>query len=158
MNGSEQNPYRAPEAEVENTPTGKLGEVFDRFSAWAVLGLSIITFGIYSIYWQYSRTQRINERMTYQISSLFVNIAVFLWAISLIANAGDFLPPIVAGILAVGSLGYLIMYFIWCYKIRSAIHLYVNAEKGSYAWANAFLTIFGPLYLQYKINKIIDNE
>lgn len=158
MENQAQNPYKAPEAEVESAATDKISEVFERFSAWGVFGLSLITFGIYNMYWHYNRSQRINERMEYQISSLFINATLTLWVLSFIANAGGFLPPMVTAILGFASLAYLVMYIMWCFKIRAAIHAHVNAEKGTYAWANAFLTIFGALYLQYKINKIIDNE
>lgn len=158
MENNTTNPYKTPEATVENTPTGQLFNVFDRFTAWGVFGLSLITFNIYNIYWLYSRTQKINDAMSLKISPMLVNIASVCGVLSIASNFIQFMPPAIGGILTLASLAYFVMYLIWCYKIRAAIHEHVNAQKGTYAWANAFLTIFGPIYLQYKINKIIDNE
>ena len=96
--------------------------------------------------------------MEYQIGSVFINVAIGFWVLAFFGNLGEFLPEPFMILLGVAGIGNLVTYFMWVYKIRAAIHSHVNAEKGTYAWANAFLTIFGSLYLQYKINKIIDNE
>lgn len=153
------NPYKAPEAQVEAPATGDLNQVFDRFSAWGVFGLSIITFGIYTIYWLYTRTQRVNDRTESDISWAFVNATIVIYAISFLSSFGELISPEVAMVLSLASLVAWIMMIVWAFKIRAAIHEYVNATKGNYDWANAFLTFFfSSLYLQYKINKIIDNQ
>ncbi|HEY7774581.1 MAG TPA: DUF4234 domain-containing protein [Marinagarivorans sp.] len=153
------NPYKAPEAQVEAPATGELNQVFDRFTAWGVFGLSIITLGIYSVYWLYKRTQRVNDRTNSNISSAFVNATLVVYTISLLSNLGELVAPELAAVLGLAALAAWVMMIVWAFKIRAAIHEYVNASKGNYDWANAFLTFFfGALYLQYKINKIIDNQ
>lgn len=45
MDNTAENPYKAPEAEVvSDSGTGSLSDIFPRFSAWGVFGLSIITW------------------------------------------------------------------------------------------------------------------
>lgn len=159
MDTTAENPYKAPESAVESPTTGQLSEVFDRFTAWAVFGLSIITLGIYPIYWYFTRSQRVNTRTKSSISSAFINSAIAIWAISFIASFGEFIVPEIAIVSGILSLVIWVMMIVWSFKMRDAIHQYVGASKQTYAWANAFLTFFfGPLYLQYKINQIIDNQ
>lgn len=159
MDTTAENPYKAPESAVESPTSGQLSEVFDRFTAWGVFGLSIITLGIYPLVWFYKRSERVNSRTNSSISSAFINSTLALWAISFIASFGEFVVPEIAIVSGILSLVVWILMIVWAFKMRDAIHVYVGANKKTYAWANAFLTFWlGPLYLQYKINKIIDNQ
>jgi cytochrome b561 len=154
------NPYKTPDAEVViNNGNNNLNAVYDRFSAWGVLGLSIITFGIYVVYWLYNRTKKINARVDNPISSGFITAALVLYVLS-------FVLPFIGGftgsdenIYSLISIPAGIVQIVWYYKLRNRIHSYVNAQKGTYAWIGPIKTFFfNVLYLQYKINKIIDNE
>ena len=51
MNEVAKNPYESPSAELIDK--GSLGSInqFKRFTAWGVFGLSMITLGIYPVYW-----------------------------------------------------------------------------------------------------------
>lgn len=159
MESQAENPYKAPEAEVETASQGHLSEVFERFTAWGVFGLSIITLGIYPLYWLYTRTQQLNSRIDNPISSAYMITTIVIWIISMLSNGVTPINPQIGGIMALAGLPAAIMQIVWAFKIRSRIHDYVTAAPGTFAWANSFLTFFlGALYLQYKINKIIDNQ
>ena len=86
MDESASNPYKAPEAAVSEAAGEKLSDVYDRFTAWAVFGLGVITLGIYYIYWMYTRTRRLNPHIEEPISDAFIYTtlvpglaATFVW-------------------------------------------------------------------------------
>ncbi|BFM51135.1 hypothetical protein THO17_32980 [Marinomonas sp. THO17] len=166
MENSVNDPYQTPTADVEvNIGDSKLSSVYKRFSAWGVVGLMIITLGFYGIYWLVNRTNKINAYIENPISvSLMVLTCIFavLSTVPTFFVVFSIYAPFiieVAMLENVFSIVYLVLFYAWLFKFRNRIHSYVNAQKGTYAWAGPILTFFlSTLYLQYKINKIIDNE
>ena len=68
MNENNANPYQTPEANLNISQSqGKIVN-FKRFTAWGVFGLSVITLGIYPIYWMYSRALTVNDNHDNKIS------------------------------------------------------------------------------------------
>ena len=163
MDESASNPYKAPEAAVSEAAGEKLSDVYDRFTAWAVFGLGVITLGIYYIYWMYTRTRRLNPHIEEPISDAFIYTTLVLYfggLLNYIAPALG-LPPAVVGLIGVASMVGGIMSVVWAFKLRNRIHTYLGSSKGSVEnnWFNAFWVFFlNAWYLQYKMNKIIDSE
>lgn len=59
------NLYAPPKAAVDDVGQAGLGqagslESLGRFTTWAVVGLAIVTLGIYLIYWLFVRTKRLS--------------------------------------------------------------------------------------------------
>jgi len=153
------NPYKAPESSVEKLSSGELAGVLPRFSAWGVFGLSIITLGIYGIYWLYTRTQKLNAVLDKPINSVFTTITLVLYSLSLITNFVPKDDPVVAGVLSLLGLAGGIMMIVWVFMIRRRIHEYVGIPSGHPQQLGPILTFFfSTIYLQYKINQIIDIE
>lgn len=165
MENETQNPYKTPEASLDTAQGKNLSEIYTRFSAWAVLGLSIITLGIYSVFWLYGRSKAINAVSDEPIGAAFVNTTIVLFVLSslnTITGFFDIIPPDNVGLVLMSSIisfASSIMIIVWVFKIRDRIHLYSGREKGDSAWAGPILTFFlNILYLQYKINQTIDEE
>jgi len=161
MNQETANPYQTPEASVETASGGKLSSVFDRFSAWGVFGLLLITLGIYGLYWLYNRTQRLNQHVENPISSTFITTTLVLYVIGILTNFAPLLgiAPEISLALGLAGLVGTIMWFVWLYKLRNRIHDYLSASKEKGNWFGPILTFFfNVIYLQYKINQSIDSE
>lgn len=162
MENQTENPYKAPEAALDISEGKRLSEVFQRFSAWSVLGLSIVTLGVYSIFWLYNRSKSINSVSENPIGSTFIVISMVLLVVSCFDTVSGFIlpgAPTLLLILSVISFIGTVMSIVWVFKIRNRIHLYTGSEKGDSAWAGPIMTFFfNILYLQYKINQAIDEE
>ncbi len=162
MNQVVDNPYVAPEAELEVQHAAGDLSAFTRFSTWAVLGLSIITMGIYSIYWLYSRTQQLNKVSSDRISQGFVSAAVVLYvanmALSLVVSFITDGAGVLAVVSSVLSLVSSIMFIVWAFKFRNRLNR-VTQSAGKPTWCGPILTFFlNVLYLNYKINQNIDQR
>ena len=150
------NAYEAPTSEViSEIGADGIGN-FKRFSAWGVLGLSIITLGIYPIYWLYTRANTINEFHSTKISVVVINAFILLVLASTGASiAIEFYPDneILNILNAVSSLAYFVSYLVLLFTIRNRLR---EITKKS---INPVLTFFGTaIYFQYKINQTIDEE
>ncbi|WP_018014577.1 DUF4234 domain-containing protein [Teredinibacter turnerae] len=152
------NPYSAPQSEVNAPSAGKLSAIFPRFTAWAVFGLGVITLGIYSFYWLFSRTRQINPVIENPISPLFMGATLGLYFIGFASNIplGN---PTVTMVLSLLSLAGSIMFVIWAFRLRSRIHQVANISVSDPSRIGPILTFFfSVIYLQYKINQYIDAE
>ena len=156
------NPYKSPEAAViETSNESELSPIFERFSTWAVIGLSVITLGIYALYWLYTRTERLNQHTDAPIGSAFISSAFVFYVLSLIPTLNYFME-INATLVAVMSLASIIspiLMYVWFFKIRNRINQLLNTAKGDESWLGPIYTFFFTIYyIQYKINSKIDNE
>lgn len=159
MTGQEANPYQAPESVVDSTESGRLSNVFERFTTWAVFGLSIITLGIYSVYWLYSRTRQINEFVPNPISQGLKYTAIVCFGCSVLANFVSLVDPAIGGVLSLIGLIGTVLYIIWAFAMRNRIHAYLGIGPKDPRRLGPILTFFlSVYYLQYKINKFIDQE
>jgi len=151
-----ENVYQAPEAELVKDEIGDFS-VFERFSTWFVVVLSVITLSFYIPYWLYTRTKQLNTITKDKISDGFIITALALFMVSM---AGAFASgsvefskdaEIVLGLLDLTS---NIFTIVWVFKIRNRI---LDLVKDSPIDLGGVLTFFFQLYyLQYKINEIID--
>jgi len=156
------NPYKSPEASViESTNEGGLSHIFERYSTWATIGLSVITLGIYVFYWLYTRTERLNQHTDAPIGSAFINTTIVFYVLSLLQYMEQFTEvsetfSAVIGFVAVIS---AILMYVWIYKIRNRINLLLNTVKGDESWLGPIYPFFFSIYyFQYKINGVIDSE
>lgn len=153
--------YRTPDADL-SLDTGAGFPPFERFSAWGVFGLSVITFGIYMVYWLYSRTQVLNAFHSNKISDAVINLAMIGFILNL---ASSVIPESYYESLAVSlavmaiSIGYLVFYLIWLFGFRARLLEIAHADGHPEFRVNPVLTFFfSNIYLQYKINQYIDRS
>ncbi len=156
MSDDNVNPYSAPESDlgVANAGTGG-AENFSRFSAWGVFGLSVITFGIYPVYWMISRGKIINtfhhNKIPSAVLTIFAISVIGYFVLAFLSGATG--SGLVAGLFALCGLGYMVT-FIWT----------LVAEHGRFKEIlnrnlNPVLTFFGnAIYFQYKINQTLDGK
>ncbi|SIQ86753.1 DUF4234 domain-containing protein [Marinobacterium stanieri] len=160
MNQIADNPYAAPEAELEVQQAEGDLSVFKYFTTWAVLGLSIITLGIYPIYWLYNRTQKLNTITPTPISQGFVTAALVIMILSTVLSyvlpfLGSTLLVLIGNLISLVS---TVLFFVWVFKFRNRLNA-VTQSQGQPTWAGPVLTFFFSIfYLNYKINQHIDHD
>jgi len=162
---SNQNPYAAPQADVELPSSGNAIEIIKslpRFTTWAVVGLSIITMGVYSIYWLYNRTKKLNAGLPddKKISKGIVIGALISYIIYMIFSiVAPMVMPELAAIGGLFAILYFVLFIIWIYKFRGAINTLIATRDRKKGWIGPILTFFINIYyFQYKINQIHDNS
>jgi hypothetical protein len=152
------NPYSPPKSDVEIVNTSNPMHLFKRFSAWWVFLLTIVTFGIYPVYWLYSRSQVIGSVHRRQISEVVVwgTILVFIPSTVLSYMPENTIPnQEIFSLLS--TLVYLILYLWWLFAVRNRL-LEMVRESGDpkYRLSPIMTFFFYCIYLQYKINEQID--
>jgi len=166
---SENNPYSAPDADlaVENTESGvDAVKQFKRFTAWAVFGLGLITFGIYSYYWLYTRTTLLNNlsEPKNRIASWLPKATIAVVALTFLLN---FLPQSLltdqSSAMAFGLfflvvfVAYFVLFIMWIFGFRKRLNLLSGSNKGDLFWLGGIMTFFfNVIYFQYKINQMHD--
>ncbi|MBA4503353.1 DUF4234 domain-containing protein [Marinobacterium marinum] len=161
MNQIADNPYAAPEAELEVPKAAGDLSVFKRFTTWGVFALLIVTFGIYGIYWLYTRTNRLNQISDDPISAGFMNITTGCYIGSvifpfLLMPLPYELMSVLSLLSPVLSLAGMILMVVWVFKFRNRLNR-VTQSKGKPTWCGPILTFFfNVLYLNYKVNQNID--
>ncbi len=154
--------YKPPSSDV----TPKTGEsvgnifIFERFSTWYVLGLSIVTLNLYAAYWLYTRTKKLNKIVHFKISMSFCQITAFLYflsyAVFLFQEFGEVTDPYFVISSLVLDLGANVLILVWVYKFR-------NRLKDEFPNENTHIGIVAPffflhLFLQYKLNELLENN
>lgn len=172
MHEETRNPYATPEASIEPEAPGDADfGPFPRFSAWWVLLLSVVTLGIYPVYWLWSRSKVVNGHYReFEIDSAFVStaIAVYVvdWVLTVVTAVTDTLPSGTApalGLLAfAATLVRWVVLINWSMKLRDRINRIAGAAIGDPRYASRLITFIlaifsiAPVYLAYKINQIKD--
>lgn len=153
------NPYSAPEASLDRPQESQNLAGLKRFSTWGVLGLCIITLGIYSLYWLYSRTNQINNLTDNKIGNNFVIVASILYIASTVVAYLPFFGVLNSTLIMVSpfvSIGSMVIFYVWIYKLRNRLNQVTNSA-GQVTWCGPILTFFLTIfYLNYKINQNID--
>lgn len=160
-----QNPYAAPASNVASDSLGQnVGKVkaFKRFTTWGVIGLAIITLGIYGYYWMFSRTKVLNTLIPEnKVASWLVPAVIITGVLNLIFSILPLIAPELAGTLALVSLPFSIIGFVlvivWAFKFRNRLNIISGSTKGNVFWLGPIITFFFQLYyFQYKINQMHD--
>ena len=125
-----------------------------------LVGLGIITYGVYLAYYIKKQTARINEIIGEEerISKGFVDSIIAMSYISLIlffaylevddGHPVEIVSDIFERVLA-------IMLIIWGFKARNRINSAYEITTEDHEWFHGFWTfVFSPMYFNYKINCI----
>ena len=160
-----QNPYAAPASNVASDSLGQdvsKIKAFKRFTTWGVLGLAIITLGIYAYYWMYSRTKTLNSLIPEnKVAGWLVPVIIIMGVINLLFSALPFIAPEQAATIQMISAPFSIIAFVlgltWAFKFRNRLNIISGSSKGNVFWLGPILTFFFQLYyFQYKINQMHD--
>ncbi len=157
MSEESENIYQAPEAELTQSNDGANKPIlnFDRFSAWGVFFLSIITLGIYGVYWLVSRTNKTNALASNQISMGLVYGYIALYVVNFVLSFAAVSPEI-GGVVSLIS---FVVAIILIFSLRTSLTELINEGSNEPVKLNGILTFFfNVIYFQYKINEAIDNQ
>lgn len=151
-----ENPYKTPAADLASTDNDKSILQFKRFSAWGVFGLSVITLGIYPIYWLYTRAQVVNSNHEKQISSALLMSMVLVTILSFASSFfGEGNIALIVGLVV--AIAYMVIYILVLFKVRNRLVDIMNKSCTSVYKLGPVLTFFFfSIYLQYKLNQCID--
>lgn len=131
-------------------------------STFLVLALSIISLGIYSTYWLFTRTQIINRIHHEAISMHLAHSVIGLLMLNvLLSLMSGFNPENLAyqELAKISGLIYSLANLYWIFTLRQRIHKMVRAGEQSLFWLNGIWTfLFQVLYLQYKINEYLNDN
>ena len=151
-----------PEHEHKNLPQIKYAsEIF-------IIVVSIFTFGIYEIYWYISRRKSFNGLVEgLKFPDIGFVIYVIGWLMFLFMSSED---PEMAETEEAGSLAYIGYIIIWIgaawmsFAIQKILKKYLAEHCGDEAilkvinFSDVMTFIFGCIYLQIQINKMIQAE
>lgn len=152
----EANPYEAPNSDLAVATDDQISSNFDRFSAWWVFLLTLVTFGIYPVYWIYTRGQTVNRAQGDQIKPTWLYMSVILFALTFVV---EFASPEKVELYIMVNIAYLVVYLVSLFKIRNRLQKMMSETTGSTYTLGPVLTFFfNCIYLQYKINEFIDNS
>lgn len=150
------NPYEAPSSQLEVDSSSKIF-IFNRFSAWFVFGLSIITLGIYPIYWMFTRAMTLNNKTDNPIAMfwLYGLIAIVIFHYSIL-----FLFPAMVKFELLVRAVRLVFSLVVIFSIRNRLQDIINADIGPIGTnlSGIMTFFFHAIYLQYKINEAIDSS
>lgn len=153
MNDENTNPYRAPESDVSLVDPDAGIKNFERFSAWGVFGLSLITLGIYPIYWLYTRSKTLNSFHSNKISPILLSLFIVFVIASFFSGLFEPTEETIIISLAVINVIYTILYLMVLFKLRNRLNELVIDN------INPVITFFGSaIYLQYALNKCLDRD
>lgn len=159
MNQSNSNPYQPPVADLHDLQSDSKILNFTRFTAWGVFGLSVLTLGIYPIYWMYSRALTVNENHSNRIS---LGLLYGLVITTILSFASEFFGDSDSAVLVSGVLTvvYIVLYLTVLFTLRNRLQDIINTEKTPYisSLSGVLTFFFNSIYLQYKINEAIDAE
>jgi hypothetical protein len=154
------NIYKPPASDVINTSNKQYGNalIFNRFSAWFVLGLSVVTLNLYAVYWLYSRTKKLNEIVYYGISENFCRVTTAIYCASYVVFIADMIAeienPYFRLPLAILDLIGNVLVLVWVYKFRNRLSDAFTSENFRIGIILPFFLM--QIYLQYKVNELID--
>ena len=156
-----ENAFQAPQADLTEVTGNRPIMEFERFSAWWVFLLGVVTLGIYNLYWLYDRANKINSlTQGRKASTTMISIYIVFYALSfgfeMFFNNGDETMSMVSLII---SLGIWVFYIISVFSVRGALQSLINeGEKQPVSVGGILTFFFSTIYFQYKINEAIDYQ
>ena len=129
-------------------------------NTWRLLGLGVITYGIYFAYYIKRQTDKINIHLDEDtaisngfISSIFV-MSILSAALSILYVMVPYGHPVLAVSDVVDRIS-TIMWLVWGFKARNRVHAVCSFNKDNKSWFHGFWTfLFTPLYFNYKVNQL----
>ncbi|MCX4028252.1 hypothetical protein H0A36_06150 [Endozoicomonas sp. SM1973] len=152
------NPYAAPDASLNSNKAIENISEFPRFSAWGVFFFMMFFGFIYYPVWFHKRTKVLNSITQRPISGVLTGIALVGYVAMILSL---FFISGLASLALVGfiSLTMTVVYIIWLYAFRNRLNELTGSKRGDKYFAGGIKTFFFTnIYLQYKINQIIDGE
>ena len=133
-------------------------------STWRLLGLGVITFGVYYAHYIARQTHLINLRLSAEsrISPSFITLILFLSYLTLGLFVGflfvdDGHPIAIAS--NVLDRVWMLMILVWGFYARNRMNQLNATANGDAAWFSGLWTfLFSPLYFNYKINVLTDDQ
>ncbi len=156
-----ENIYSPPKSDVSNEHHS-IYEIsfFPRKSAWLVFLLTIVTCGLYTPYWVYTRTKMVTQIPNQHLSTTAATCYLCITIISILVvillqmfakNAG------IGNISGIMNLLQIVFYIIAVFSLRSTVEVFLRNAGATEPKLNKFLTFFFcTIYMQYKINKCLD--
>jgi hypothetical protein len=159
------NPYQPPtDAEEPGLAAVEVGALRRQSVLFLVL-VSVLSWGIYAIFWLVKTTRAVNRRVEQRISPTFVQSAVVVCAASYAVAAISLFAESSASARDWDSLDRMAtvvqtaFVLVWVFRIRRCLNVSTGARPGMTMWVNGFFTfVFQQFYLQYKINVIAARE
>jgi len=140
-------------------------ENLEKIDVWKIILFSLITLGVYSFFWLF-RTKA-HFRKNYSESKIhqeFIYIYSIIWSIAILIYFSIFLlNPLIVNLdinaFGVSSIIISIIFLILTsFEYKRALDTMLR-YKGSTTKLSPFFTlVFGIFYLQYEINRIIENK
>ena len=127
-------------------------------STWRLLGLGLITYGVYYAYYIAKQTRVINLQLDEksQISSAFVTSIFVLSYLSLLLFFGYLLVDEghpVAVLSNIADRLWMLLIIIWGFSARNRMNTLNSVNSDDQNWFHGLWTfLFSPLYFNYKIN------
>lgn len=133
-------------------------------STWRLVGLGIVTYGVYFAHYTKKQTIKINDLSgeNNKISEGFVNAILGMSYISLILFfaylAVDEGHP-VAILSDISDRISGIMFIVWGFMARNRLNTAYEINKDNREWFHGLWTfLFSPMYFNYKINSICEES
>lgn len=129
-------------------------------STWRLLGLGIVTGGIYWAHYIKKQTARLNARLAGEavISAGFIHAILVLsylsvaLAIPYVLTGDGQAVNLVSNLADLASSGLLI---VWGFKARNRVNTLSAFRKGDDGWFHGLWTLLlTPLYFNYKVNQL----
>ena len=157
------NPYAPPKARVDASLDVTTVQAFPRFSTWGVFLLTFVTVGLYPVYWLYTRTRILNRVLP--SNPVPVGLAVAAVIALLASAAASFLNGMYPDHSGVGAMSSVInivsgiVNLVWVFMFRNRLNQHFVPHEGDrYRLSGVLTFFFTVLYLQYKLNQLIDRE
>lgn len=148
-------------AEIETSEIGLLGKL-KWGSTWALVGLSLITYGVFLVYYARRQSVILNESSPpdKQISPGFIRTWFVLTYVSLALFLVYFFVPDDSLWAKAGNLSDRfdgIFGLIWAFWARSSFHRLMVSQKGTPNWMHGFWTfLFQAFYFNFKVNRLLE--
>lgn len=155
-----ENVFEAPQANLTDSNPEKPVLKMERFSAWGVFLLTVVTFGIYYPYWLINRAKKINllsKVSKANLAMLYTYVALYIATIVMSAIFPEDSPmTIVNGVVSIVT---MVPLLIGVFSMRRAVEEVINEGNQEPVHLGGILTFFfSAIYFQYKINEAIDNQ
>jgi len=155
------NPYTSPAAEVIDTNAVSIA-CLPRVSTWLVMLFSMLTLGLYIIYWLYNRLAKLNLRIENKIPIVLLHIYVGLTLLSWFFQGYVAISQDQTGFMAtfaiingIGSIVSVVCFYTVIYKMRNRI---CDELLDTDRWGGIKTFFFSVWYINYKINQAHDQN
>ncbi len=135
-------------------------------STLSLIGLSIITLGVYPAYFIKRQTKILNDyktnaQVSKRLTTLIIAIAYIIGILFLFVLIGLFriTLPNMKDLITLSPSSFFSLFTstfstIWCFLARDRIHEYFNIDHNPFKRISGLLLLmFGVFYLNYKINR-----